>query len=160
MSQLDISLYRPCVGVMLVNAEGRAFVGRRIDNKEGDFWQMPQGGVDPGEDPDKAVLRELWEETGAAAEHVEVIARLPQELFYERLHQRWPNSRRITRRLDRAHDRAINGGPINATPIVMVLLVGGLFAIAVAAVITLGQGFAKDADPGNGNIYPTYSYGP
>ena len=79
----DPALYRPCVGVMLVNAQGRAFVGKRIDNKEGDFWQMPQGGVDDGEDPDRAVLRELWEETGAAAEHVEVVTRLPQELFYE-----------------------------------------------------------------------------
>jgi putative (di)nucleoside polyphosphate hydrolase len=68
---------------MLVNATGKAFVGKRIDNKEGDFWQMPQGGVDPGEDPDAAVLRELWEETGASAEHVEMIARLPEELFYD-----------------------------------------------------------------------------
>jgi putative (di)nucleoside polyphosphate hydrolase len=79
----DPALYRPCVGVMLVNAQGRAFVGKRIDNKEGDFWQMPQGGVDEGEDPGQAVLRELWEETGAAAEHVEVVTRLPRELFYE-----------------------------------------------------------------------------
>jgi putative (di)nucleoside polyphosphate hydrolase len=79
----DPALYRPCVGVMLVNAQGRAFVGKRIDNKEGDFWQMPQGGVDEGEDPGRAVLRELWEETGAAAEHVEVVTRLPRELFYE-----------------------------------------------------------------------------
>jgi putative (di)nucleoside polyphosphate hydrolase len=65
MIDSDPSLYRPCVGVMLVNAEGRVFVGKRIDNREGDFWQMPQGGVDPGEAPDDAVLRELWEETGA-----------------------------------------------------------------------------------------------
>ena len=79
----DPALYRPCVGVMLVNAQGRAFVGKRIDNKEGDFWQMPQGGVDEGEDPGRAVLRELWEETGAAAEHVEVVTHLPRELFYE-----------------------------------------------------------------------------
>jgi putative (di)nucleoside polyphosphate hydrolase len=83
MSQRDLSLYRPCVGAMLVNAEGRAFVGKRIDNKEGDFWQMPQGGVDKGEDPDKAVLRELWEETGATAAHVEVVAKLPEALFYD-----------------------------------------------------------------------------
>ena len=83
MSERDASLYRPCVGVMLVNAEGKAFVGKRIDNKEGDFWQMPQGGVDEGEDPDDAVFRELREETGAAAGHVEVVAKLPQELFYD-----------------------------------------------------------------------------
>jgi putative (di)nucleoside polyphosphate hydrolase len=75
--------YRPCVGVMLVNGEGRAFVGKRIDNKEGDWWQMPQGGVDKGEDPDNAVLRELAEETGAKAKHVEVVAKLPEELFYD-----------------------------------------------------------------------------
>ena len=83
MSDRDLEQYRPCVGVMLVDGEGKAFVGKRIDNKEGDFWQMPQGGVDPGEDPGAAVLRELWEETGAKAEHVEVIARLPEELFYD-----------------------------------------------------------------------------
>ena len=83
MSQPDSALYRPCVGVMLVNAEGKAFVGKRIDNQEGDGWQMPQGGVDEGEDCDAALLRELAEETGARAEHVEVLGKLPAELFYE-----------------------------------------------------------------------------
>ena len=83
MSQPDPALYRPCVGVMLVNAEGKAFVGKRIDNQEGDWWQMPQGGVDEGEDCDAALLRELAEETGARAEHVEVLGKLPAELFYE-----------------------------------------------------------------------------
>ena len=83
MSQPDSALYRPCVGVMLVNAEGKAFVGKRIDNQEGDWWQMPQGGVDEGEDCDTALLRELAEETGARAEHVEVLGKLPAELFYE-----------------------------------------------------------------------------
>ena len=68
---------------MLVNAEGKAFVGKRIDNQEGDWWQMPQGGVDEGEDCDAALLRELAEETGARAEHVEVLGKLPAELFYE-----------------------------------------------------------------------------
>ena len=83
MSEVDATLYRPCVGVMLVNREGRAFVGKRIDNQEGDWWQMPQGGVDQGEDCDTALLRELAEETGARAEHVEVLGKLPAELFYE-----------------------------------------------------------------------------
>ena len=83
MSEVDASLYRPCVGVMLVNREGRAFVGKRIDNQEGDWWQMPQGGVDEGEDCDAALLRELAEETGARAEHVEVLGKLPEELFYD-----------------------------------------------------------------------------
>ena len=83
MSEPDSALYRPCVGVMLVNAAGKAFVGKRIDNQEGDWWQMPQGGVDEGEDCDTALLRELAEETGARAEHVEVLGKLPAELFYE-----------------------------------------------------------------------------
>jgi putative (di)nucleoside polyphosphate hydrolase len=83
MSEGDLTLYRPCVGVMLVNRERKAFVGKRIDNREGDFWQMPQGGVDPGEDLDAALLRELREETGARPDHVEIVAHLPQELLYD-----------------------------------------------------------------------------
>ncbi|MEI9929702.1 MAG: NUDIX domain-containing protein [Rhizomicrobium sp.] len=55
--------YRPCVGVMLINAEGLVFVGRRIDQTvEG--WQMPQGGIDLGETPVQAAKRELKEEIG------------------------------------------------------------------------------------------------
>ena len=75
--------YRPCVGVMLVNAEGKAFVGRRIDNKEGDWWQMPQGGVDPGEDVADAAIRELAEETGVIAENVAIIGRLDETIRYD-----------------------------------------------------------------------------
>lgn len=56
--------YRPCVGVMVLNAEGRVFVGRRIFQELGQAWQMPQGGVDDGEDLREAALRELVEETG------------------------------------------------------------------------------------------------
>ena len=83
MSHSDQRQYRPCVGVMLVNAAGKVFVGNRIDNRESGYWQMPQGGVDPGEDLDAAMLRELGEEVGARPEHVEVVARLPDELFYD-----------------------------------------------------------------------------
>ena len=75
--------YRPCVGVMLVNADGKVFVGRRIDNKEGDWWQMPQGGVDEGEDLEAAALRELAEETGAKAEHVTLIDRTKEPIRYD-----------------------------------------------------------------------------
>ncbi len=55
--------YRPCVGLMLRNADGDVFVGQRRD-RDTDAWQMPQGGVDKEEDPRDAALRELWEETG------------------------------------------------------------------------------------------------
>lgn len=75
--------YRPCVGVMLVNENGHVFVGKRIDTKEGDWWQMPQGGVDKGEELDAAVMRELAEETGVSASHVTVIARTRESIHYD-----------------------------------------------------------------------------
>jgi putative (di)nucleoside polyphosphate hydrolase len=61
--------YRPCVGVMLINQEGHVFVGQRTDRSDapeglGRWWQMPQGGLDEGEDPEAAARRELQEETG------------------------------------------------------------------------------------------------
>lgn len=58
--------YRPCVGIMLINQERHVFVGRRITDKLTHKWQMPQGGIDPGESPAQAALRELEEEAGTA----------------------------------------------------------------------------------------------
>jgi len=75
--------YRPCVGVMLVNSEGKVFVGRRIDNREGDWWQMPQGGVDPGEDLRAAALRELAEETGVTAADATIIGQMDEPIRYD-----------------------------------------------------------------------------
>jgi len=75
--------YRPCVGIMLVDASGKAFVGKRIDNREGDWWQMPQGGVDEGEDLRDAALRELWEETGVHGTAVQILAQTREEVFYD-----------------------------------------------------------------------------
>ena len=63
-------------GRLVVSTEGddgKVFVGARIDNRA-EAWQMPQGGVDKGEDPRDAALRELWEETGVTSDLVEIIA--------------------------------------------------------------------------------------
>ena len=75
--------YRPCVGVMLVNAEGKVFVGQRIDAKEGDRWQMPQGGIDEGEDLHAAAFRELAEETGIGESLATILATTSGELLYD-----------------------------------------------------------------------------
>ena len=75
-------LYRPCVGVMLLNGAGLAFVGRRRPKGPHDLvnerfeWQMPQGGVDEGEAPVDAALRELYEETNVRS--VEVLAEVAE----------------------------------------------------------------------------------
>ena len=74
--------YRPCAGVMLANRDGRVFVGQRLDSAE-DAWQMPQGGIDPGEDAEEAAIRELGEETGVHGGLVEIIARSKTEYFYD-----------------------------------------------------------------------------
>ncbi|MGK2911761.1 MAG: RNA pyrophosphohydrolase [Sphingobium sp.] len=74
--------YRPCVGIMLVNTEGRVFVGQRLDNKV-EAWQMPQGGIDPGEDAREAAFRELGEETGIEPDLVNIIAQSKEEYFYD-----------------------------------------------------------------------------
>jgi len=74
--------YRPCVGVMLMNADGHVFVGQRKDSDVA-AWQMPQGGIDEGETPDAAALRELWEETGVTADLVQVEAATENWVFYD-----------------------------------------------------------------------------
>ncbi|MGQ3231292.1 MAG: NUDIX domain-containing protein, partial [Blastomonas fulva] len=82
MSEFDSLPYRPCAGIMLVNNDGKVFVGQRLDSSA-DAWQMPQGGIDPGEEPEQAAYRELGEETGIAAHLVEVIARSRDEHLYD-----------------------------------------------------------------------------
>ncbi len=77
--------FRPCVGVMVLNRDGLAFIGRRIDGPEHvdltHAWQMPQGGIDPGEDPWTAAQRELREETNIRS--VERIAEIAEWLRYD-----------------------------------------------------------------------------
>ena len=72
----EITEYRPCVGVMLLNGQGHVWIGRRFDKQndegKGHWWQMPQGGIDKGEDAAEAALRELAEETAVTS--AEIIA--------------------------------------------------------------------------------------
>lgn len=78
--------YRPCAGIMLVNRQGQVFAGQRLDAKDSAYpnaWQMPQGGIDPGEDAEKAAIRELEEETGITSRHVQIMARSAEEHFYD-----------------------------------------------------------------------------
>jgi putative (di)nucleoside polyphosphate hydrolase len=74
--------YRPAVGVMLLNRDGKVFVAQRLDSTL-EAWQMPQGGLDEGEEELAGALRELEEETGIGPEHVEIVARAPSELYYD-----------------------------------------------------------------------------
>jgi putative (di)nucleoside polyphosphate hydrolase len=74
--------YRPCVGVCLINAQGLIFAGQRKDSPSR-AWQMPQGGIDADEKPRAAALRELREETGIAADLVQVLAKTEDWLTYD-----------------------------------------------------------------------------
>lgn len=74
--------YRPCVGVMLINADGLIFAGQRKDSPVA-AWQMPQGGIDADEKPRTAALRELWEETGVTGDLVEFVAKSPNWVTYD-----------------------------------------------------------------------------
>jgi putative (di)nucleoside polyphosphate hydrolase len=74
--------YRRGVGVMLLNRDSKVFVGARIDNTD-EAWQMPQGGIDQGEEPWATALRELEEETGIPPQLVERLAECPERLKYD-----------------------------------------------------------------------------
>jgi putative (di)nucleoside polyphosphate hydrolase len=82
LSEADLPFYRPAVGIMLVNPAGLVFVGRRVDMPAGlAAWQMPQGGIDPGESPRETAFRELKEEVGT--DKAEILAETQGWLHYD-----------------------------------------------------------------------------
>lgn len=93
-NNMDVSHlpYRPNVGLMILNADGHVFVGQRTD-RYSDAWQMPQGGVDKGEDTLVAALREMEEETGITSDKVDLIHAsdkwIPYELPLDLLPRLW-----------------------------------------------------------------------
>jgi putative (di)nucleoside polyphosphate hydrolase len=78
----DEQLYRRGVGVVLVNSDKLVWTGRRIDYTD-EAWQMPQGGIDDGEEPWSTALRELQEETGILPRMIERVAELPERMRYD-----------------------------------------------------------------------------
>lgn len=74
-------LYRSGVGIMIINAQKKIFVGKRIDNNS-DAWQMPQGGIDVNENEDDAMLRELKEETGIDQSQIKSLAKSRGHYYY------------------------------------------------------------------------------
>jgi len=85
MASFESLPYRPCAGLAVFNRAGLVFIGRRIDGPEHvdniHVWQMPQGGIDPGEDPWPAALRELHEETNIRS--VEKLGEIQEWLVYD-----------------------------------------------------------------------------
>src|SRR5690606_21191412 len=89
MSMIDRQAmpYRDCIGVALFNREGQVFIARRVPDQGADQsevaapWQMPQGGIDEGEDPLPAAYRELYEETSVRT--IRLLAEAPEWLFYD-----------------------------------------------------------------------------
>lgn len=82
MADAESLPYRPCVGVVLIDARGMVFAGQRIDNPA-PAWQMPQGGIDEGEKPREAAYRELWEETGVTRDKVEFVGKTHGWVTYD-----------------------------------------------------------------------------
>lgn len=82
----DPSLYRPNVGIAIFSRKGHVWLGRRTGVRKDDTryaWQMPQGGIDRGETPTQAAIRELGEETGLEADQVELLEEIEPWLFYD-----------------------------------------------------------------------------
>jgi len=81
--------YRPCVGIVVMREDGKVFAATRLDSTQ-DAWQMPQGGIEKGEDPQTAALRELEEETGISADLIEVVKATEDWVPYDLPHDLVP----------------------------------------------------------------------
>lgn len=75
--------YRPCVGLVLFNAQGKVWIGQRISTHNRNGWQCPQGGIDKGETPRQAVEREMFEETGLTSTHYDILEETQNWLTYD-----------------------------------------------------------------------------
>ena len=89
-AQIEKLPYRPCVGIMLINAQGLIFAAQRIDSPT-PAWQMPQGGIDPGENPGVAALRELQEEISVTPDLLAPLSETRNWLAYDLPHDIVPN---------------------------------------------------------------------
>lgn len=79
----EFAAYRPNAGIVLFNREGLTWIGKRYQEKSDWVWQWPQGGMDEGEDPAEAALRELYEETGIRADKVDLLGTVEHWLAYD-----------------------------------------------------------------------------
>ena len=84
---IDEDGFRPKVGIIICNGDGKVFWARRVGGK--DAWQFPQGGIDAGESPEQALFRELYEEVGLRAHQVEVLGETDRWLRYHLPRQYW-----------------------------------------------------------------------
>lgn len=75
--------YRPCVGIAVFNENGQVWMGKRYGQKGPHSWQMPQGGIDDGEAPEHAAIRELFEETGMRLKHLTPLGEIDHWVYYD-----------------------------------------------------------------------------
>lgn len=95
--------HRPNVGVVLFNTAGQVWIGKRYAQAGPYAWQFPQGGIDPGEDPAAAAVRELYEETGVTEDLVEPLGAIedwlaydfPPEVLRQRKRNRWKGQKQL-----------------------------------------------------------------
>src|SRR3546814_19785242 len=92
---------------MLLNREGKVFVGQRLDSTT-EAWQMPQGGIETGENAEAAALRELGEETGNAPDKVTLVATAPDELRYDLDRKRVVSGKSVSARVDTGSRRTLH----------------------------------------------------